>query len=476
MSAVGGDVSTIAAHAGLRLPVRTHPLQAFVTNGYAQGLGPIVSSTDLLCYVSQTARGQMLIGHEFERESSYSRQSSFQFLQSCSLKMAFLLPFVRNLKILRQWTGRCDISADFSPIMGFTGVDGLVITTGWGTWGFKGIPAGGEQMAAADRHGSHPRPHRPVRAVAIRGRPSDGRPRLDGNTLMLTIVCPNCGPRPVEEFRFGGELPRASGRPHRASSTATSIVCGCSPTSTACRSSGGSTRPGCHRWHTGAPRHQRSTASSTEPSTSGSVLVLQAPQLVDRDVAAHRVTGSTSSNGGSVTSQTPWMTRGQRGVEHATRRRVGRRRDLAIEADTRRRLAVDAGDGRQQCLGVRVVGPVEHVVGGPHLLDAPEVHHRDAVGEVAHHAHVVGDEDVAGLLLGLQVGQQVEDRRLHRDIERAGRLVAHHDARIAGEGAGDGDTLLQPARELARLEIEVTRRQAQVRGERLDPLVGRRRP
>jgi sarcosine oxidase subunit beta len=89
----------------------------------------------------------MLIGHEFERESSYSRQSSFQFLQSCSLKMAFLLPFVRDLKILRQWTGRCDISADFSPIMGFTGVDGFVITTGWGTWGFKGIPAGGEQMA-----------------------------------------------------------------------------------------------------------------------------------------------------------------------------------------------------------------------------------------------------------------------------------------------------------------------------------------
>jgi sarcosine oxidase subunit beta len=154
MSAVGGDVSAIAAHAGLRLPVRTHPLQAFVTNGYAQGLGPIVSSTDLLCYVSQTARGQMLIGHEFERESSYSRQSSFQFLQSCSLKMAYLLPFVRNLKILRQWTGRCDISADFSPIMGFTGVDGFVITTGWGTWGFKGIPAGGEQMAeliATDR-------------------------------------------------------------------------------------------------------------------------------------------------------------------------------------------------------------------------------------------------------------------------------------------------------------------------------------
>jgi sarcosine oxidase subunit beta len=147
MSAVGGDVTTIASYAGVRLPVRTHPLQAFVTNGYSQGFGPIVSDTELLCYISQTARGQMLIGHEYDREQSYSRQSSFQFLQANAVKMSYLLPFVRNLRILRQWTGRCDVSADFSPIMGFTGVDGFVITTGWGTWGFKAIPAGGEQMA-----------------------------------------------------------------------------------------------------------------------------------------------------------------------------------------------------------------------------------------------------------------------------------------------------------------------------------------
>ena len=147
MSAVGGNVSQLAAHAGVRLPVRTHPLQAFVTNGYAQGFAPIISDTELLCYISQTARGQMLIGHEYDRESSFSLQSSFQFLQANAAKMSLLLPFVRDLKILRQWTGRCDVSADFSPIMVFTGVDGFVITTGWGTWGFKAIPAGGESMA-----------------------------------------------------------------------------------------------------------------------------------------------------------------------------------------------------------------------------------------------------------------------------------------------------------------------------------------
>ena len=148
MSAVGGDVTRIAAMADVRLPIHTHLLQAFVTNGYAQALGPIVSSSELLCYVSQTPRGQLLIGHEYERQPSYSKQwSSFQFLQSCSAKVGYLLPFTRDLRILRQWTGVCDVSADFSPIMGPTGVDGLCISTGWGTWGFKAIPAGGEQMA-----------------------------------------------------------------------------------------------------------------------------------------------------------------------------------------------------------------------------------------------------------------------------------------------------------------------------------------
>ena len=147
MSAVGGRVTEIASMAGVRLPVRTHPLQAFVTNGYAQGFGPIFSSTELLTYVSQTARGQLLMGAEFESQPTHSTQSSFEMMRSVSAKIAFMLPFVRDQRILRQWTGICDVSADFSPIMGPTGVDGFCISTGWGTWGFKAIPAGGEQMA-----------------------------------------------------------------------------------------------------------------------------------------------------------------------------------------------------------------------------------------------------------------------------------------------------------------------------------------
>jgi sarcosine oxidase subunit beta len=156
LSAAGGRVTALAAHAGVRLPVRTHPLHAFVTNNFAQAFAPIVSDTELFCYVSQTERGQMLIGAEFDAQPSYSRQSSFAALRSYSYKVSHLLPFLRDLRILRQWAGICDISADFSPIMGETGVPGFLVTTGWGTWGFKAIPAGGEGMAELIATGKPP--------------------------------------------------------------------------------------------------------------------------------------------------------------------------------------------------------------------------------------------------------------------------------------------------------------------------------
>ena len=156
MSAVGGNVTKIAAHADVRLPVRTHALQAFVTNAYGLDFPGIISDSELSCYVSQTPRGQMLIGAEFEPQPSYSMQSTFNSLASCAKKISSCLPFLRDLRVLRQWTGICDVSADFSPIMGFTGVSGFVISTGWGTWGFKGIPAGGQQMAELIATGTTP--------------------------------------------------------------------------------------------------------------------------------------------------------------------------------------------------------------------------------------------------------------------------------------------------------------------------------
>ncbi len=156
VSAVGGHVTTLASMVGLRLPIRTHQLQAFVTNRYAQAFGPIVASSGLGVYVSQTAKGEMLVGAEVDRAPAYAYDSGHSFLRSCAFRSIALLPFLRDLRVLRQWTGVCDMSTDYSPVMGFTGVPNLLVTTGWGTWGFKAIPAGGEQMAALIATGRTP--------------------------------------------------------------------------------------------------------------------------------------------------------------------------------------------------------------------------------------------------------------------------------------------------------------------------------
>ena len=67
-----------------------------------------------------------------------------------------MFPFLSKLRILRSWAGICDVSTDFSPILGHSGVDGLMLSTGWGTWGFKAIPAAGEQLAELIATGTPP--------------------------------------------------------------------------------------------------------------------------------------------------------------------------------------------------------------------------------------------------------------------------------------------------------------------------------
>jgi sarcosine oxidase subunit beta len=147
VSATAGYSSMIAALAGVRLPITTHPLQAFVTEPYKPILHRIVASADMLVYISQTSRGEVLVGAEIERYTTYSTRSTFSFLAECASRTIDLLPFTAGLRILRQWTGLCDMSPDYSPLMGPTEVDGFYVTAGWGTWGFKAIPAGGMGMA-----------------------------------------------------------------------------------------------------------------------------------------------------------------------------------------------------------------------------------------------------------------------------------------------------------------------------------------
>ncbi|MEM7093107.1 MAG: FAD-dependent oxidoreductase [Actinomycetota bacterium] len=156
VGAVGGHATSIASMAGVRLPIRTHPLQAFVTNHYERTFDPIVASAELGFYISQTARGEMLGGSHIEPQPSYSRRAGYDFINEIAGRIVALFPFMGHLRVLRQWAGICDMSPDYSPVMGRTSAPGFLVTTGWGTWGFKAIPAGGEAMAELIATGETP--------------------------------------------------------------------------------------------------------------------------------------------------------------------------------------------------------------------------------------------------------------------------------------------------------------------------------
>ncbi len=147
VGAVGGYASVVAGMAGIKLPISTHPLQAFVTEPYRHVLDGLVSSMDLYVYVSQTARGELLVGAEIVRYNTYSTRSTFDFLAEASKRSIQILPFMATARAMRQWTGLCDMTPDSSPILGRSEVENFYLEAGMGTWGFKGAPIFGLSMA-----------------------------------------------------------------------------------------------------------------------------------------------------------------------------------------------------------------------------------------------------------------------------------------------------------------------------------------
>jgi sarcosine oxidase subunit beta len=147
ISAVAGWTTQVCDMAGVRTPITNHPLQAFVTEPVKPVLHKILVSANLHVYVSQTDRGEFLIGSEIEPYTTYNLRSTFTFVEHSVANALDLVPFLARLKILRQWTGYCDMTPDYSPIMGETGVENFYLDAGWGTWGFKATAVCGETMA-----------------------------------------------------------------------------------------------------------------------------------------------------------------------------------------------------------------------------------------------------------------------------------------------------------------------------------------
>ncbi len=147
VNATAGWSSTVAAMAGVELPITTHILQAFVTEPLKPLLDVVIVSSQMHVYISQTDRGEFLIGAEIEPWTTYRQQGTLNFLQESSRHSLELFPQLERARVLRSWAGLCDISPDYSPILGRTGVDDFLLSAGWGTYGFKAAPIVGKTMA-----------------------------------------------------------------------------------------------------------------------------------------------------------------------------------------------------------------------------------------------------------------------------------------------------------------------------------------
>lgn len=160
---VAGMSSAVAGMAGFKLPIRTIPLQACVTQPLKPFLDAIIVSGSLHVYVSQSARGELVMGGSTDPYGLYRTRSTLEFKEGLTAHMLELFPYLAQVKILRQWAGLADMTPDFSPIMGETPVENYFIDAGWGTWGFKATPVCGKRNAEMLATGKVPDLIRPFR-------------------------------------------------------------------------------------------------------------------------------------------------------------------------------------------------------------------------------------------------------------------------------------------------------------------------
>ena len=157
VNATAGWCSTIAKMVDLDLPISTYPLQAFVTEPLKPFTDVSVSSANLHVYVYQTDRGEVVIGGGVDPYATYTMKSSLPMLEELAKHAVELFPCLREVNVLRQWSGLCDMSPDYAPIMGeVPGIKGFILTCGWGTWGFKAAPVAGKRIAETIATGKAP--------------------------------------------------------------------------------------------------------------------------------------------------------------------------------------------------------------------------------------------------------------------------------------------------------------------------------
>ena len=141
--AVAGHTGLVAGLAGLTLPIESHVLQAFVTEPVKPLLHHVVTSGAIHCYISQTDKGEVLLGGDLDGYNSYAQRGNLPVIEHVSQAAVAMYPALSRLRVMRSWGGVMDMSMDGSPIIGKTPVENLFINTGWCYGGFKATPGSG---------------------------------------------------------------------------------------------------------------------------------------------------------------------------------------------------------------------------------------------------------------------------------------------------------------------------------------------
>jgi sarcosine oxidase subunit beta len=152
-----GHTGVVMAMAGVRMPVESYPLQALVSEPVKPVFPCVVMSNAVHAYISQSDKGELVIGAGTDAYTSYSQTGGLHVPAHTLEAIAELFPVFRRMKMLRNWGGIVDVTADRSPIIGTTPVPGLFVNCGWGTGGFKATPGSGHVFAATIARGEpHP--------------------------------------------------------------------------------------------------------------------------------------------------------------------------------------------------------------------------------------------------------------------------------------------------------------------------------
>ena len=141
--AVAGHSSHVAAMAGLRLPIETHVLQAFVSEGLKPMIDCVVSFAAGHFYISQSDKGGLVFGADIDGYNSYAQRGNLPRVEHVLQAGVTFIPALSRVRVLRQWAGVMDMCMDGSPIIGTTPVEGLYLNAGWCIGGFKATPASG---------------------------------------------------------------------------------------------------------------------------------------------------------------------------------------------------------------------------------------------------------------------------------------------------------------------------------------------